>query len=69
MAYSLQQLFPGISNERATALAWGGLYDTSAWNALSASEQATILNINHQEKNIYQEQQVHSVFKYKNRRK
>jgi hypothetical protein len=31
MSYDLKQLFPGISDDDATALAWGGLGETTAW--------------------------------------
>lgn len=50
MVSSLQQLFPGMDTERATALAWGGLGQTSLWVAKSDTEKNDIVAINNQEK-------------------
>lgn len=45
MAQALVGLY-GMSPENATAVAWGGLGETSQWKAKSASEQNNIININ-----------------------
>ncbi len=50
MIYSLQEMFPGLSGERATDLAWGGLYETSVWNSLSDAKKNNFINIGDQEK-------------------
>ena len=41
MASALNQLFPNMSMKDATALAWGGVYDTSAWKELVAADPTT----------------------------
>lgn len=51
MAHALELTFL-MSNEHATALAWGGLGDSSAWQSLSPQQQQNILDINAYYKNI-----------------
>lgn len=41
-----------MSREDAVALAWGGLGDTSAWQALTQAQQQNIININSSHKNL-----------------
>eukprot|EP01035_Chromulina_nebulosa_P026934 gene26934-35331_t len=51
MAHALELTFL-MSNAEATALAWGGLGDTVAWQNLSPQQKQDILNINAYYKNI-----------------
>ena len=51
MAHALELTFL-MSNTVGTALAWGGLGETSAWQNLSPQQQQNILDINSYYKNI-----------------
>nr|WP_199157909.1 hypothetical protein [Pedobacter sp. ASV2] len=46
MTNSLTYMYPGMSRADATALSWGGLEKTSAWNLLTAAQKDEIVSIN-----------------------